>query len=354
MGAETAIEWCDATFNPWIGCTRVSRACDDCYAARSTPARTLGIAWGAGQPRRRTGDDNWAQPKRWAKTMPARLGRRPRVFCSSLADWLDNEVPIEWLVDLLDLIRCTPELDWLLLSKRIGNWQKRISEALHVVGQRPGCLIDPLFQMLSRWLRGEPPLHVWLGATVVNREEMLRDGPKLKAAPARVHFWSVEPMLGDLGKIPLDIMPDWGICGGESGAHARPMHPVWLRSYRDQFARTGRPWLFKQWGEWLPIEVDAPGDGRLYAVVDDGSERDITTLNKSGRSSYDIEVLDGGQRMARVGKKVAGRMLDGRTHDEFPHPPGQHVMAADCWCEPTVAFQDGDTGARVLVHRRSQ
>lgn len=337
VAERTAIEWCDATFNPWIGCTRVSPACDDCYAARSTPARTLGVEWGPGQPRRRTGDDNWAQPKRWAKTMPARLGRRPRVFCASLADWLDNEVPIEWLVELLDLIRLTPELDWLLLSKRIGNWRKRL-EAAAGFG-RPG--LAPLFHWAVRsWLDGEPPANVWLGATVVTQAEADRDIPKLLAVPARVRFLSVEPMLGpitlpltrcDNGSVPGPggaggvMCPDcsgalggcqrlhWVICGGESGPKARPMHPDWARSLRDQCAAAGVPFLFKQWGEW------APGSGfnlALRGYVD----RAGRSVNVDAGEDFPkgAESADGWAAVHRIGKKAAGRLLDGREHNGFP------------------------------------
>jgi len=309
MAEKTSIEWCDATFNPWMGCTRVSPACDDCYAARSTPARTMGIEWGAGQPRRRTSASNWSEPPKWAKAMPARLGRRPRVFCASLADWLDNEVPIEWLVDLLDLIRRTPELDWLLLSKRIGNWRKRLEEAArHLEGGHE--LMLPA--MVEQWLAGKPPANVWLGSTVVNQEEADRDVPKLLAVPARVRFLSVEPMLGrvDLCE-PFGIWWNqttgawvhdgesggihWVICGGESGPKARPMSPDWARSLRDQCAAAGAPFLLKQWGEWLPILGQAEGVpvGRKTTTPD-------------------------GWVMGWAGKAAAGRLLDGRTHDGFP------------------------------------
>lgn len=330
MAEHTAIEWCDATFNPWIGCTRVSPACDDCYAARSTPARTLGIEWGAGQPRRRTADDTWAGPRRWAKTMPARLGRRPRVFCSSLADWLDNEVPIEWLVDLLDLIRCTPELDWLLLSKRIGNFRGRLEDA------RSWCTQHDKLELacfIREWYQGYAPANAWLGATVVNQAEADRDIPKLLVVPATVHFLSMEPLLGQV-KIrehwlmhhhPGDAAIDWLICGGESGPKARPMHPDWARSLRDQCAAAGTAFLFKQWGEWLPwahfsdAAIDDPPEQTRFETREfvDGIWQDV------GRPDYWATMdgeIDDEQCVGRVGKKAAGRLLDGRTHDGFPEP----------------------------------
>lgn len=131
MSETTNIEWCDSTFNPWIGCTRVSPACDDCYAARSTPARTLGITWGPKEARRRTSPMSWSQPKKWERQHEAFFavhGRRRRVFCASLADVFDNEVDLAWRVDLFQLIADTPNLDWLLLTKRIGNAARMIDE----------------------------------------------------------------------------------------------------------------------------------------------------------------------------------------------------------------------------------
>lgn len=200
MAETTAIEWCDSTLNPWIGCTRVSPACDDCYAARSTPARTMGITWGAGEPRRRTGASTWAQPMAWqrsAAAFQAQHGRRRRVFCASLADVFDDEVPPIWRADLFALIKATPDLDWLLLTKRIGNAWKMMADA---------CGVSQASLTL--------PLHnVWLGATVVNQEEVDRDVPKLLRVPAAVRFLSVEPMLGPVDLEAMRYGPPCTGCG---------------------------------------------------------------------------------------------------------------------------------------------
>ena len=255
MAESTKIEWCDSTFNPFIGCTPVSPGCDNCYAARSTPARTLGVAWGPGEPRRRTSDANWKLPERWqrqAAEFRAQHGRRRRVFCASLADVFDNEVPDQWRVDLFKLIAATPDLDWLLVTKRIGN----------------------VARMLGDWQTVPLLPNVWLGITVVNQAEADRDVPKLLRVPAAVRFLSVEPMLGpvDLTNIPVggghghhEFDPiitgnvlrradrgaphvHWVICGGESGPKARPMHPDWAHSLRDQCATAGVPFFMKQMG----------------------------------------------------------------------------------------------------------
>lgn len=310
MAENTAIEWADHTFNPWTGCTKVSPACDHCYA-ESWAKRSGTVRWGAGESRRRTTEANWRLPLKW-NAQAQREGRRFRVFCASLADVFDNEAPAEWRAALFALIAGTPNLDWLLLTKRIGNVAKMI--------EAPGMQKC-----------GLPP-NVWLGATVVTQDEVDRDVPKLLAVPARVRFLSIEPMLGDIrlgswlqrspsaafdaGKVTPDMPAwtrigstaiDWVICGGESGPHARPMDPDWARRLRDQCAAAGVPFLFKQWGEWLPAEL--PSDDECYA--DDGSDRAL-----EGRIR--VQRIDGYQDMARIGKKAAGRLLDGRTHDEFP------------------------------------
>lgn len=341
MAEQTTIEWCDSTFNPWIGCTRVSPACDDCYAARSTPARTLGVVWGAGQERHRTSAANWKQVETWqrqAGEFQAQHGRRRRVFCASLADWLDNEVLDTQLADLLDLIRRTPDLQWLLLSKRIGNWQQRLTGALAWAAIESGRRIWPgLAEWIADWLDGKAPQQVWLGATVVDQIEANRDVPKLLRWPATVRFLSIEPMLGPVDLSHLDVsLPapptmtainrgveldalrgrsitdlgiefqhkrriDWVIAGGESGPKARPMHPDWARSLRDRCAAAGVPYLFKQWGEWLPPYAAGTPEGFL----------------QYGHGDLPVTAC-GNAMMTRIGKKAAGRQLDGRTHDGFP------------------------------------
>lgn len=321
MSEATAIEWADSTFNPWEGCQKAGPGCDNCYA-EARNARFSGgqaVNWGPGAPRRRTSDANWKLPAQWqrqAAAFQAKHGRRRRVFCASLADWLDNEVPVGWLADLLHLVRKTPDLDWLLLSKRIGNWRSRLEAA------RDAMLNS---HMIECWLRGMPPPNVWIGSTVVNQAEADRDVPKLLRVPAAVRFLSVEPTLGpiDLTNIPVggghghhEFDPiitgnalrradreaphlHWVICGGESGPKARPMHPDWARSLRDQCAAASVPFLWKQWGEYLPVgQVRAPGAEMV--------------VPRTGHA------WDDGMTAWRIGKAAAGRLLDGRTHDEWP------------------------------------
>lgn len=318
MAEKTAIEWCDATFNPWWGCQKVSPACDHCYAERDAKRFAPGrVLWGVGSERRTFEDAHWAAPFKWAKTLPAKLGRRPRVFCASMADWLDLDAPLDQFVRLLELIRQTPELDWLLLSKRIGNWRKRLGQAVDALSASTDR--RDLSQWVQAWLDGSPPANVWLGATMVNQDEADRDIPKLLQVPARVRFLSIEPMLGPIelrtrgyfnycerpdrtgyadGTHVLRPPLDWVIAGGESGPGARPAHPDWFRSLRDQCAAAGVAFHLKQWGEWA--HCDQPGVDML------GTEQ--SPLHRWADLDYSV----------RIGKKAAGRLLDGVQHDWFP------------------------------------
>lgn len=325
MSETSSIEWTDSTFNPWIGCTKVSPGCDHCYAERHFDTRLGRVRWGAGNPRQRTSAANWRKPLKWEREHAqffAEHGRRRRVFCASLADVFDNEVPQAWRGDLFDLILATPHLDWLLLTKRIGNVPRMLD---WVAASRDA--------MLDSNDRSVLPANVWLGITIVNQEEADRDIHKLLGIPASVRFLSMEPLLG-----PVDLTPwlrrgdadlrrqdplaaallaqgeaegsawirpgiDWVIVGGESGTEARPMHPDWVRSLRDQCQAAGVSFLFKQWGSYGPFIV-TPG-GFLDYTPQEGASLE--------RGEYVGRV-----EMLNLGKKRTGRTLDGRTWDQFP------------------------------------
>ena len=281
MAENSKIEWCHHTFNPWIGCTKVSPGCANCYAENQDSRwKHTAEGWGKGKPRKRTSEANWKKPLQWNK-QAKKEGVRYRVFCASLADWLDDEIPIEWLVDLLSLIRETPHLDWLLLSKRLENWKERIGDAAFYARTNGGDM-----SMFCEWGHGKPPQNVWLGTSVEDQKRADERIPHLISIPAKVRFLSCEPLLGPVDvfhtAIPERIHQDdglngdihWVIAGGESGPNARPMHPDWVRSLKDQCEGMAS-FLFKQWGAH-----DEHGN--------------------------------------RVGKSKAGRILDGREWNEFP------------------------------------
>ncbi len=350
MAERTGISWCDATWNPWWGCTKVSPACDHCYAERDSKRFSPGrVLWGVGSERRTFGEAHWQQPFKWAKRafvectvcgwrgMHTKLrhvngehecpacsskdwhNARIRVFCASMGDVFDKDAPDGQRARLFRLIADTPELDWLLLTKRIGNAHQMIGEALIQAATAQG--LGPT-DLLPSW----PLQNVWLGATVVNQEEYDRDIGKLLRTPARVHFLSIEPMLGAIDmRMGGASVPDysdhrplaplsWVIAGGESGPHARPAHPDWFRSLRDQCAAAGVAFHFKQWGEWTPGENVERVRGTVDTAFLDDDHWSIYPLNLATDHGH----IDDQPDLYRVGKKAAGRLLDGHTHNGFP------------------------------------
>lgn len=253
MGINTEISWCDHTFNPWWGCVKVSPACDECYAERD--AKRYGHAiWGKDAPRRFFGDTHWDTPLKWDRSA-AKDGVRRRVFCASMADVMENRMDLDThRIRLWSLIKATPNLDWLLLSKRPQEFRKMLP-----------------------WGRDEyAPDNVWLGTTVESPDYYWRIG-ELTTAPAKVHFLSVEPLLAAMPELRMYLdHVEWVIAGGESGGLGiRPMSLDWARQVRDAAVSRSIPFHFKQWGE------------------------------------HNSELV-------RIGKKKAGSELDGREWKEFP------------------------------------
>ncbi|WP_068312826.1 phage Gp37/Gp68 family protein [Polycladidibacter hongkongensis] len=315
MAENSKIEWCDHTFNPWIGCSKVSPACDNCYA-EAYDKRFGGERWGVHAPRRLTSDVNWERPLSWNRKA-AKEGKRYRVFCASLADVFDNHSSIqpEWRARLWELIERTPNLDWLLLTKRPQNIQKLVP---------------------WEWFF---PINVWIGTTVEDQKTADQRIKHLSKIPQAVRFLSCEPLIGPVdltnvewfdglrfnaleGKLHGDtgyvFELEWVIAGGESGAKARPSHPDWFRSLRDQCASCPTPFLFKQWGNWVPM---------LDRDKDDPDWRGPYGRANSRPNQYRIINLEGGcgfhgervHLMRRCTKRAAGRQLDGVEHTAFPN-----------------------------------
>lgn len=308
MGQNTAIEWTDHTFNPWQGCIRVSPGCQHCYAETLSNRWGKDI-WGPGSKRERTSAANWRKPLQWSR-QAQKEGRRYKVFCASMADvFEDNEQVKSWRLDLFLLISNTPNLDWQILTKRPDV-------AREFFEQRPGLLLP----------------NIWMGTSVENQEYADKRIPELLKIPAKVRFLSVEPLLGpiDLSGRTVDsvwfdaeyaqVDPHlseivecegwpihWVIVGGESGHGARPMHPEWVRKIRDECQAAGVAFFFKQWGEYV---------GGL------GQRINWVGLQNGAYICGDKNTYEWGAGIVsqKVGKHAAGRLLDGRTWDEFPQP----------------------------------
>ena len=230
MAENSKIEWTDHTFNPWIGCQKVSPGCDNCYAEALMDKRYHKVEWGPHGERKRTSEANWKMPLRWAKAARA-AGTRPRVFCSSLADVFDNQVDPSWRIDLFDLISETEELDWLLLTKRPENVAKMLPTNWNVADYH----------------------NVWLGTTCEDQANYDRRWAIMRDIPAMVHFISYEPAIGPLRLHNGPDQPDWLICGGESGHGARMMDPNWAAAIKHDCEAAGVYFFMKQMTAKAPI-----------------------------------------------------------------------------------------------------
>jgi protein gp37 len=356
MADNSAIEWTDATVNFWWGCTKVGPGCDHCYA-ETWDKRTGGSHWGHGVPRRKIASaaklihrlDNdyadfaadWhvADGNAQAFGLPRpRPGSRRRVFIQSMSDLFDLEVQLAWFAEAWGLIKACNRIEIQIVTKRISVVEKRLAE----IGE-------------TTW-----PKHAGLIISVVNQAEADRDVPRLLALKAKLGIpWvglSCEPLLGpiDLTQIRIELASqssmtrnalyardslnkgseehrlDWVIAGGESGRDARSMHPAWPRSLRDQCAAAGTPFLFKQWGEYLPVGQSLPGFGKVHGAtaVKPGRMKlhyggTPTQAPKHAFADRGVEFAStaDGRLSFRVGKKAAGRLLDGVEHSGFPQVP---------------------------------
>lgn len=294
----------------------MSPGCTNCYAetlSHRNP-KVLG-EWGPKGVRVVASESAWREPLKWDRAAKA-TGERHRVFCASLADvFEDRPELVEPRTRLFELIWATPNLDWLLLTKRPETWRKVMRDTIDSIPRR-GSGRTALRWNLLDWLQeGQPsgkphPSNVWLGVSVEDQARADERIPLLLQIPAAARFLSVEPLLGP---VSFDLSGiDWVIVGGESGHDARPMHPDWARSIRDQCVAVGVPFFFKQWGEWLPVSRPMDADEVVRARNTYPRGRWLEPDGAAVHRTWDCVMVD------RVGKRAAGRLLDGRTWDEIP------------------------------------
>lgn len=330
MSSTTKIEWTDATWNPITGCSVLSAGCTNCYAMRLAGGRLRHHPSRAGLTRESGGRHVWTGEVRFNEQWldePLRWRRPRRVFVCAHGDLFHENVPDEWIDSVFSMMSLAPEHTFQVLTKRAKrakDYLSRFSSADDATGLRTGWVtrdgeratarVGPIFPEKS-W----PLPNVWLGVSVEDQATADERIPILLDTPATLRWVSAEPLLGmvDLNGMsrtvgaaadevsadddalgpPLGGVAgiDWVVAGGESGPAARPSHPEWVRSLRDQCAKAGVPFLFKQWGEWAP-------------------PRTVHRLPRGFKTHqfYDDTVL------WKYGKKIAGRTLDGTVHDESP------------------------------------
>lgn len=369
MAGRTKIEWCTDSWNPIVGCSIVSPGCTNCYAM--TMAHRIELMSGGspsglaghyvGMTKQVNGRSVWTdkvalapehillQPLKWPKSR--------RIFVNSMGDLFHESVPDEWIDQVFAVMALCPQHTFQVLTKRAERMRKylqdddvytRVSDEalsrLHLSRHPDGRFVgdgDGGVEGLVNW----PLPNVWLGVSAERQQEADERIPHLLQTPAAIRFVSAEPLLGPIdftylsaGSIlTLDALTgmhadvegavegvidypdpklDWVIVGGESGRNARPMSIHWAREIRDQCAAAGVPFYFKQWGEWAPAGVRRSGDPGRFAFGDyEHARTEMVQVD-----SYPRQFTKFGARtvLARVGKKAAGRLLDGREHNEFP------------------------------------
>lgn len=342
MADGTKIEWTDATWNPITGCSVISPGCTNCYAMRlagtrmkTHPSRAgltidskAGPVWN-GQLRF---NEQWLlQPLQWNKPR--------RIFVCAHGDLFHENVVDDWLDKVFAIMALNPHHTFQVLTKRAGNMRRYLADPQTPDGINEWC--DKLAP--GHWHRRElydfhdglPLKNVWLGVSCETQEWADKRVPDLLATPAAVRWVSAEPLLGPIdftclhydGLTNIDALTgrhgltfggecnrlDWIVAGGESGAGARPMHPDWVRSIRDQCAGAGVAFHFKQWGEHQPLELIDDGRPEPWRRSSDGI-RECWALDELSRPRGSLPKIT----FSRIGKRKAGRFLDGVLHDSYP------------------------------------
>jgi len=363
MADHTPIEWTDATWNPITGCSVVSPGCTNCYAMRLAGTRLRNHQSRIGLTRDTKAGPVWTgivnlnaewldQPLRWS--------RPRRIFVCAHGDLFHESVPDDWIEGIFGIMAAAPQHTFQVLTKRAERMREWVSKTTLDRCQAELCSGSwPESKLLLRrtdFINGPWPLpNVWLGVSVEDQPRADERIPRLLATPAARRFISAEPLLGPVDLLwalgrKIDVAAgllrhghfspgleslrrlDWVIAGGESGHGARPMHPHWVRSLRDQCIGAGVPFFFKQWGEWAPIcsmtsdEVDA-----CYAPAPDRNpeatrrckvETCVMQANGDRLAVSSPLAFRAGMRsmtMMAIGKSKAGAQLDGREWREMPH-----------------------------------
>lgn len=343
MAGASTIEWTDATWNPIVGCSIVSPGCTNCYAMQMA-YRIEAMSGAAGTKTHYRGTTTkvnrrgvWTGKVALASdkilTQPLRWRTPKRIFVNSMGDLFHESIPDEWIDRVFAVMALCPQHTFQVLTKRSERMRDYFDVGFSAMDTPKRAMhVEDQFVKLTAGQWGPPDLpvwpltNVWLGVSAERQQEADERIPHLLDTPAGVRFLSAEPLLGriDLHEVIPDPLAwtfahgfnglDWVIVGGESGSKARPMHPQWARDLRDQCQQAGVPFFFKQWGEYAPQFDECGGQHRAARV---------------GMATHFFRRTEHfGTSVVRVGKKAAGRLLDGRTWDEFPTTPSQQRSAA--------------------------
>ncbi len=346
MADKTGISWTDATWSPVVGCSRVSEGCRNCYSERLVATRLRHTEKYSGLAQMTQAGPRWTNVVRCAPDaliQPLRWVNPKRIFVNSMSDTFHKDVPTAFLDRMFIVMALGWQHTFQVLTKRpermaeymadpdlparmdeeYGRWASEATESAHQLSRCRSSFMCRVQRDEVLW----PLPNVWVGTSVEDQAAADARIPHLLNVPAKVRFLSCEPLLGPVDLTAVDFggifgetnalngkrMPGgerlihWVIAGGESGPNARPMHPDWARSLRDQCAAAGVPFHFKQWGEFTPTERREGVTYETFTQIADVEDR-----------TYPIERLDERTRVWKVGVKRAGRSLDDVLHDAFP------------------------------------
>lgn len=347
------IEWTDRTWNPIVGCSHESAGCDNCYAEKAAASARLQQF---GQYQEVIADKKWNNKLFFVPSMfekPLHWKTPQHIFVCSMSDLFHPSIPFEWIAQVFYTMgvcywhtfqvltkrekRMFEFFRWIQEKKRGLWWEELGVLAAHLPTNEHEEIAEPYLTYHANAKKHyypdipEPvtklgdagiiipwPLpNVWLGTTAENQEMWDKRKGDFFATPAAIHFVSNEPCLSEIRYTSDELRQlDWVICGGESGPGARPMHPDWARSLRDQCKEAKVPFFFKQWGAWA--QAKTRGLSHLNKT------RNYCIINRQGKIRQeglcaDIEPVP----MHRVGKKKVGCLLDGVEHKEFPESEGK-------------------------------
>jgi protein gp37 len=346
--SKTSIEWTEETWNPIVGCSIVSPGCTNCYAMK-TAARNeaMGISRYDGTTRVVNGNTVWtgklAQAPESTLLQPLKRKKPTTYFVNSMGDLFHEDVPDEWIDRVFAVMALTPQHTYQVLTKRAQrmreylnrkiDWSARLGATWTAINTNGRVDIAKATELNHRMTAGAmqwPLDNIWLGVSTERQQEYDERIPLLLQTPAAVRFISAEPLLGPINlQQALYVgceggwewegakrqMIDWVIVGGESGPNARPMHPDWARSLRDQCHAAGAAYFFKQWGNWhteFDRDNDDPDWRQPYSSY---KEPNFQILNLAGGCGFHGERV---HVMRYCSKKSAGRMLDGVEHNAMP------------------------------------
>lgn len=319
MSDGTKIEWTDATVNVINGCSVVSPGCTNCYAMKLAGTRLKHHESRAGLTRETkagpvwTGETKFHEP---ALEQVLRWQRPRRIFWNAHGDTFHESVPDDWIDRCFAAMLITPRHTHQVLTKRPERARAYLTEP-----QRVQYIVDALEEFVPRYYKGLclpkfdwPLANVWLGTSVEDQQRADERVPILLDTPAAIRWLSMEPLLGPVRDRGCLAKLDWIVVGGESGPGSRPMHPDWARSIRDECAAAGVPFHFKQWGDWAPDPR-----GRFSSNLIDRSHFPKRAVSIMPDGTISSRRESNTPSMSRIGKKAAGRLLDGVEHNGYPN-----------------------------------